>query len=58
MSALENGTFTNDDSLLIPEATPIADAISSCGKIVKEEVDIAKQDRRDYLFDHNFLRYL
>lgn len=58
MAAMADGSFTEEDSILIPAVTPLADAIDRCDPVVADEIVEAKKDREDYLFDHNFLRYL
>jgi len=58
LAAIESGNFTKDEGLLIPSVTPLKEALDRCDPIVVEEIDYAKNDREDYLFDHNFLRYL
>jgi len=58
MGALESGDFANDDSSLIAAVTPLEEALVLCDQAVVEEIEGAKQDREDYLYDFNFLRYL
>lgn len=58
LAALESGDFVNDDSTLLSAAEPLDDALALCDEAVVEEIEGASQDREDYLFDANFLRYL
>lgn len=56
--ALDNGDFTVENSVLLPETAPLTPALKLCKGAVTDEVIQAKQDRDDYLNDHNFIRFL
>ena len=56
--ALEAGSFSNDDSVLIKAAKPLREAINLCDSQVHKEIGVAEQDRDDYLNDYNFHRFL
>ena len=56
--ALDDGSFKNDESSLLPEITPLEGAMNLCNEAVRDEAASAKQDRLDYLDDFNFLQYL
>ena len=58
ITASEDGSYTFDESMLIPSVTPLADAMDMCQQGVDTEVTLAKQDREDYANDYNFLQYL
>jgi len=42
MSAIEDGSFVDTDGDLIPDVTPLADAIERCDPIVTGEISGAK----------------
>jgi len=58
MLAIESGDFANDDSTLIDAVEPLMSALDLCDPAVVDEIEGAKQDREDYLYDYNFLRFL
>jgi len=47
-----------DESKLIPQVEPLAEAMSLCRDGADKEVAQAQQDREDYVNDYNFLLYL
>jgi len=58
MAALESGDFVASDDILLREVVPIEAALNLCNSSVHHEIEVAKQDREDYLYDSNFLNYL
>jgi len=57
LAAIESGDFKK----VSPEmkvVTPMAEALAHCNTSEVEEIALAQQEREDYLFDANFLRYL
>ena len=55
---VKGGTFQRDDSPLIKEVQPLKKAIELCGDYTKPAIKIAKEQRKNYLDDLNFLRFL
>ena len=57
-SAMDEGRYVWDDSILLRVVNPLAEAFSLCRPDVKTDLVLAKEDRDDYMNDYNFLRFL
>ena len=57
-TAMDEGRYVWDDSILLRVVDPLEQAISLCRPDVKTDLVLAKEDRDDYMNDYNFLRFL
>lgn len=56
--AITTGVWIIDETSLIQTGEPMQDAMALCASNITDDVELAQQDRDDYLNDVNFLNYL